>query len=309
MYRIISIILLTLFLNQKGVSLQKDTIIADTVATQNSINKKRFIPLISAEIATYSVTMVGLNSLWYKDYAKTPFHFFNDSKEWNQMDKCGHFFYSYYLSYITTTGFKWTGMTSKQSAIWGSALGLFYISSIEIFDGYSEAWGASPTDFLANTIGASFFMTQQLLWNEARIIPKYSFTKSIYSDYRPDLLGKDLVEQLNKDYNAQTCWLSFNLQSLFKSKTIPKWFNIAIGYGADGMTGGHENATEYNGVAIPEFKRIRQFYISPDIDFSKIKTKSKFINTTLKVINFIKVPLPTLEYNSNNKLKLHALYF
>jgi hypothetical protein len=45
-----------------------------------------------------------------------------------------------------------------------------------------------------------------------------------------------------KDYNGQTYWLSVNLHSFYKGSKIPKWLNLAIGYGANGMlTGNGEN--------------------------------------------------------------------
>jgi hypothetical protein len=36
----------------------------------------------------------------------------------------------------------------------------------------------------------------------------------------------------------KTYWLSVNLHSFSKAQKIPKWLNLAIGYGADGMITG-----------------------------------------------------------------------
>ena len=47
-----------------------------------------------------------------------------------------------------------------------------------------------------------------------------------------------------------------------------------------------------------------QFYLSLDIDLVKIKTKSKFLKSVFSVINFIKIPAPTLEINPDFKLLL-----
>jgi hypothetical protein len=41
--------------------------------------------------------LVGLNQLWYADYARSDFHFINDNAEWLQMDKAGHIYSSYHL--------------------------------------------------------------------------------------------------------------------------------------------------------------------------------------------------------------------
>ena len=58
-----------------------------------------------------------------------------------------------------------------------------------------------------------------------------------------------------------------------------------------------------------DFPRYRQLYVSLDIDLSRIKTKSKLLNTVLRTINFIKIPSPTLEFNSLNQIKFHPLFF
>jgi hypothetical protein len=53
---------------------------------------------------------------------------------------------------------------------------------------------------------------------------------------------RESLEQMLKDYNGQTYWLSVNLHSFYKGSKIPKWLNLAIGYGANGMlTGNGEN--------------------------------------------------------------------
>jgi hypothetical protein len=52
----------------------------------------------------------------------------------------------------------------------------------------------------------------------------------------------------------------------------------------------------------------RQYYLSLDLDFTAIPTRSRFLKTLFKVINIIKVPSPTLEL-SRKGVKAHALYF
>ena len=53
----------------------------------------------------------------------------------------------------------------------------------------------------------------------------------------------------------------------------------------------------------------RQFYLSVDLDLTKIKTNSKFLKTLFSTINFIKIPAPALEYNTKNGFKFHYLHF
>jgi len=74
------------------------------------------------------------------------------------------------------------------------------------------------------------------------------------------------------------------------------------------MTGAYTNPEQINGVPVPESERYRQFYISPDIDLSRLRVKSKTLKLIFKTIGFIKIPMPTLEFNKNG-VKFHALYF
>src|SRR5687767_1410367 len=63
------------------------------------VNHKRLRNLTIISGTVYAVTLVGLNQLWYKDSEKQSFHFFNDNAEWKQVDKVGHFYSAFYLSY------------------------------------------------------------------------------------------------------------------------------------------------------------------------------------------------------------------
>jgi hypothetical protein len=53
----------------------------------------------------------------------------------------------------------------------------------------------------------------------------------------------------------------------------------------------------------------RQFYLSLDVDLTKISTKSHFLKTLFSVINTIKIPAPTLQYDDFNGVKAHFIYF
>ncbi|MEO7561961.1 MAG: hypothetical protein ABIT07_05160, partial [Ferruginibacter sp.] len=62
--------------------------------SQQKINKR--IKIVAAtNIVAYSAAMVGLYATWYKDYPQSKFHFFNDIKEWKQIDKIGHAYSAY----------------------------------------------------------------------------------------------------------------------------------------------------------------------------------------------------------------------
>lgn len=293
-------------------------------------SKPRFWTITLTGAAAYTGTMIGLNELWYKQYPRGKFHFFNDWKEWNQMDKAGHLFSTYFESAFAYKGAKWAGI-NEHDAIWiGAGVGMLLQTSVEVLDGFSTNWGFSVPDFAFNTLGAASFVVQQKSWGEQRILFKVSSTKRAYSDAliysengeynsslerrAEDLYGERFVETFFKDYNAQTIWASINIGSfLHQEVRFPKWLNVAVGYGAENMFGGFENAWKENDqlfkLNTDAFPRYRQFYLSPDIDFSRIPTKKPLIKTLLSVLNIFKIPAPAVELNTEGQVKFHVLHY
>jgi len=270
----------------------------------DSINTKRLTTVVAAETVGYVGAMTGMYALWYKDVSSSSFHTFNDNAEWLQMDKVGHGVTSYYVGMAGYHALKWSGVNKNKSIWFGGTLGLFFLTSVELYDGFSSDWGFSWGDVGANTLGAGLFIGQQLIWDEQRFLLKYAYHKSDYADINPKLLGENSLQNAIKDYNGQTYWLSANISSfLGNNAAFPKWLNIAFGYGADGMIGAFDNPSYYLA------KRERQYYLSLDIDLTRIKTKSKFANTLLGAFGFIKFPLPTIEFNEASGVKFYGLYF
>jgi len=278
-------------------------------------NRQWFIG--AANVAGYGGSLLVLNNTWYRNSARTSFHTFNDSKEWLQVDKFGHAWTAYNTGRASTSMWEWAGVPHKKAVWIGGLSGAAYLTAIEFLDGHSAKWGWSWSDIGANILGSGLNMGQEFLWNEQRIQYKFSFHKNNYSDpqleTRADaLFGKSWYERMLKDYNAQTYWFSANLHSFFKNSSLPPWLNIAVGYGANGMFGGFANEWKdenTNSITRYDIPRERQFYISPDIDFTKIKTNSKFLRTTFSFLNAFKCPAPALMLNNKGKLKAYFLYF
>jgi hypothetical protein len=275
----------------------------------DTLNRKRLALVIVTEASLYAASIPGLYTLWYKDYPQSGFHFFNDNKEWLQMDKCGHVTSSYYLGLVGYSTLRWSGVQEKKAIWYGGLTGLLYLTTVETMDGFSKQWGASTGDMAANTLGAALFISQQLAWHEQKFVMKWSFHGSPYAKYNPGQMGNSFTKQMLKDYNGQTYWLSANISSLGLQHTrFPKWLNIAAGYGAEGMTGANSNPSEVNGKPVPYSERYRQYYISPDIDLGRIPVKSKTLKLILNTIGFIKIPMPALEFNKDG-VRFHTLYF
>ncbi|MEC4005446.1 DUF2279 domain-containing protein [Flavobacterium sp. SUN052] len=273
----------------------------------DTLNKPRLKGVVISETALASAALVGLSQLWYTDYPQSGFHTVDDSSEWLQMDKAGHLFSTYHLGSFGANALKWSGTSRKSQLLYGSTIGFAFMSVVEVFDGNSSQWGFSWSDMAANAAGTGLYVSQELLWKEQRIVPKFSFHTTEYAAMRPNVLGSSISQQILKDYNGQTYWLSANLHSFFKHSKIPKWMNIAVGYGADGMITGRSESTDV--FLYPNTQRTRQFYLSLDADLTKINTKSHFLKTFFAVFNSIKIPAPTFEINGLGVVKFHYLYF
>lgn len=300
----------------------------------DSLDRTRFWACLGLGGAIYTGASIALYHAWYKNYELTGFHTFDDSAEWLQMDKMGHLFTTYTESRIAYKGARWTGMQDRQARWVGVGVGMLLQSTIEVMDGFSEKWGFSWSDMGYNALGAGLFLGQEMLWSEQRILFKVSNTSPVYASDRiwsenrsafsspgqraNELFGQGFAETFLKDYNGMTVWASVNPASFSPTGQLgrfwPRWLNVAAGYGAENLFGGFENTWEDdNGQVFTlspiDFPRYRQFYLSLDVDFNRIQTRNRFLRTLFTVINWIKVPAPSIELNSRGGFKFHPFYW
>ncbi len=280
----------------------KDSI---TTFPPSQVTHRRIKYVLASNLAAYGGTMVALYDTWYKHYPQSHFHFFNDNAEWLQVDKIGHAWSAYNEGRASIALWKWAGLSPNKSVWIGGLSGLAYQSIIEVLDGFSAEWGFSWGDYLGNAAGTALLISQELGWHQQRIQFKFSAHRNSYGNpllnaRADDIYGKNLPERLLKDYNAQTYWLSVNLKSFFKTTGLPPWLNVAVGYGAEGMMGALNNIWMTKaGITVDrtDIIRYRQFYLAPDIDLTKIKTKRKWLKSAFFLMNSLKLPTPSLEFN------------
>jgi len=287
------------------IQAQVKPVVSDTT----HINKGILTRAILAESAFYIAGMSYLQFIWYKDHKRVPFEFYKDGKGYLQIDKFGHAFGSYMESYI---GYQWlrhAGVKKNPALICGGTLGIILQAPIEIFDGLYEGWGFSWGDILANTAGSVFLIGQELLFNEQLIKYKLSYWKSPYLEQANGYLGKNALGGFFYDYNGHSSWLSVPLKKIIPAGRIPDWLCVSAGYGANGMFGEFKNISYYHGTRIPETERYRQFLFSLDVDWTKIKTNSRFLKKVLNAMVFIKLPFPAIEFNTLGKVRGYPVYW
>ena len=276
---------------------------AQTTASIDTTRRLR--TTIIAGSTFYAGTLAYYYYLWYKDTPGSGFHWVNDNSSWLQLDKIGHATTGYTYSEYSYHILQWAGLNNKKAALYGALVGFGNMASIEIFDGFHSKWGASWGDIVADACGPLLFSSQQLIWQEQRIRMKFSYLSSDkYAPLNPSKLGENQLNRIFEDYNSQTYWLSANIASFISKPTkFPKWLNVAFGYGGRGL--GISPQFDDSGNILPDFIRTREYYLSLDVDLQRIPTNSKFLKTVFKLVNFVKIPFPKLEYNKVDKLRWH----
>ncbi len=271
-----------------------------TAADSTTIRPGRLAAVSVGASALMAGSLIGLNEAWYDQYGRSRFHGFDDGAEWLQMDKAGHVFSSYWIGRWGQGLLRTTGMPGRQAAWAGAGTALVFLTGVEVLDGFSTAWGFSGWDMVANAAGAGLFLGQELGWGQQRVKLKYSVWPSPYADERPDVLGRSVAEQMIKDYNAQTIWLTTAWGGWARTPGPLDWLGLALGHGGDGMR---------TAEALPGDGRYRQLVLAMDVDLERIPVRGKGWRTVLFLLNCIKLPSPAVEWRSNGRILLHGLYF
>jgi len=273
----------------------------------DTLNKKRVISISTGLGTFWAGSMIGLNQVWYSKVEKSKWHTFDDSKNWLQMDKFGHFYIAYQEAQFTTDLYRWTGLDDKKCALIGAGVSIGYQTTFELFDAFSADWGFSWSDVAANTLGTATYAAQSYFWDEQRIIPKFSYSPTEFAAIRPEVLGSTFTESLLKDYNGQTYWLSFSPGTFFKNSGIPEWACFSVGYSSHAKLVGSE---EY--YLDPEtnfgYNSQRELVLSLDIDFSKLPIKKPWLKAIVKHFNYFKLPFPALIIR-NDGISGRGLYY
>ncbi|HMQ75862.1 MAG TPA: DUF2279 domain-containing protein [Flavobacteriales bacterium] len=273
---------------------------AQTAASDPDVHRGRLAAVSGAGVAVMAGSLIGLNEAWYAQYERSRFHGFNDGAEWLQMDKAGHVFSSYWIGRWGQGLMRAAGVPQRQAAWVGAGTSLVFLTGVEVLDGFSAGWGFSGWDMMANAAGAGLFLGQELAWGQQRVKVKYSVWPGPYAAQRPDLLGASFAEQVLKDYNAQTIWLTLSAGAVRRRASAWGWLGLALGHGGDGML---------TAEAEPGDGRFRQVLLAVDVDLERIPVRGKAWRTVLFLLNCIKLPSPAIEWRSDGRLMLHGLYF
>ena len=76
----------------------------------DSLHKNRLYTVIGLETGAYLSGLSYLRYIWYRNHERVPFHFYNDSKGYLQIDKASHALVTYYETSTTYHALWWSGL-------------------------------------------------------------------------------------------------------------------------------------------------------------------------------------------------------
>lgn len=255
-------------------------VIKDTT-NQPDFKPSRFIAVSGTGAAFYAGTLASLYTVWYQDKNWEGFHLKNDNADWKQIDKYGHTYTCYAFGKMGMQSLRWAGVKDKKAIVYGGSFGFLFMTSVELLDGHYSEWGFSTGDMLANAAGSVLLIGQELAFKKQVVTMKFSYHHTELAELRPGVLGEGFFDRLVQDYNGQAFWASTNIRSIVpRAEWLPSWLNVAPGYSAYGMLSSQER-TLYgeNFTPLPNDNHYRQYFLSLDVDFDKIKTNSKFLKS------------------------------
>ena len=270
-------------------------------------------PLIKTEIkpivfTSFTGLMTGvfilqhelqMNTIWKEHSSK--FRILEDAKYSIYIDKAGHAWGAYAMSYVFRELLVASGIGWNTSNNVGAALGLGYSSYIEILDGFGDNWGFSPSDWYADVAGAAFFIGQNYVPFLQNFSPKFMYYPAEWFGHT-SRIPHDII---NDDYASQTFFLSANIYNMLPKKYKsywPKWLELSIGYAVRDIL--DANSLEGQG-KIPSSECISLLpnnYGSPrlilalDYNLAKLLPDGgNFWNWCKQSLNLFKLPSPAVE--------------
>ncbi|MGE3800870.1 MAG: DUF2279 domain-containing protein [Candidatus Kapaibacterium sp.] len=260
-----------------------DTLERSSEADTSNINPARLAIVAGLSAGGFVVGHIILNNLWWKG-EQSPFHF-TWRDDWVYAlgaDKLGHFYTPYVGTDIYRQAFEWGGMSQRGSLHWGAALASGYTTYIEVRDGFSEEWGFSLWDFIANNLGVGWRVAEYYEPWLQNIRWKVSFDPS-------DAYKSGAYSAIIDDYESTYHWGSLNVNEMLPQewqRWWPDWINIAVGHSVKGVRA-------YDGSGNHEL------YLSLDWNTEGLPGDGSFWNWLKRIANYYHLPAPAVRIAPN----------
>jgi len=236
---------------------------------------------------------------WWKD-ERGPFHILDDWEYAFQVDKFGHAFGGYTMSWLLGDMLMDCGLDVEAATITGGALGLAYQTYVEVLDGYATRWGFSPSDAAANAFGSGFYVAQNYVPFLQNFTPRWNYTPPQWTG---DLALNNRESNFIDDYNSATFWLAVDVDRMLPQSLEtywPDWMMLSVGYGIRN----YEHKLPDGSMADP----YARWMVGLDYNWMRIiPPLPGVLNFFRQALNHIRIPGPTIEF-SNRGTRFHFLY-
>ncbi|RYF77662.1 MAG: DUF2279 domain-containing protein [Cytophagaceae bacterium] len=257
--------------------------------------------LLSSSVLSLGATYVYLEKKWWSE-GYTNFHL-DDGRDFryaSNIDKFGHLLGGIFTADVYYGGFRWAGMSKHRAEWYAVGATAFVQLSIEFKDGFSPRYGFSWADVTVGTLGGFWPMLQNHapFFRDSQVKFSYWQRTTKYFDQRGIKTQAFSID----DYINQAYWFSFSLKYLFGpslKQKWPDWLQFSVGVGLDAATWSPTRNGEGG---------LWEVYLAPDINLVKLfKPGKPWVKSVLHVLNYIKVPMPTLQIAP--RPRLWGLYF
>lgn len=266
-----------------------------------SLNKMRLrrVVLAGTSLLTLGSTYGYLKLRWWSD-GYTDFHL-DDGRDFryaSNLDKLGHLLGGAFTADAYYAGFRWAGVPQRRAEWYAVGTTALVQLCIEFKDGYAPTYGFSWADVTAGTLGGFWPMLQHRSPFLADSQLKISYWKRTNKYYEHRGLVNIPAFSID-DYINQAYWFSFSPRYFGKPGSAirqhwPNWLQLSAGFGLDAETWSPTRNGEGG---------LWEFYLAPDIDLVKLfKPKKPLMRTVLHLLNYIKVPMPTVQIGPTPRL-------
>jgi hypothetical protein len=262
------------------------------------------LPLLETDIDVLNASIVGgtyfgilgalhiyqANTIWNET---SSFRFIEDGDYGLYADKFGHATGAHFLCYISSEALMASGLSWDASVIWGSAMGVFYMTYVEVADGFGANWGFSPTDMYANLAGVSLFLGQHYVPFLQNFTLKTTFLPATWYGEKKRPTASSVID----DYSAYTWWLSMNVHNMMPEswqQNYPSWLHVSVGYAARSLDTPQES---------------QRYILALDVDMRDILPKGpSWWNWIVQSLNYIKLPAPAVEFSPTHRPRYYLIY-
>lgn len=278
---------------------QRYTLSGGTPRRFTEVQPLSTIALGTAYAGLFTFLNYQMSHSWWE--RRTEFRVIEDGDYARYADKCGHTYTGYVSSTVCGDLLMECGFDYTTSTWLGAAMGLGYMTYVEVQDGYGANWGFSPSDALSNTLGSAIYVARNLSPFAQNFMPRWSYMPAkVVGD--PPTNGREV--SVLDDYNATVFWLACNVHNLLPEGTIkqawPDWLMLSVGYGIRNY---EVYPNQPDGTRSPfPLPMKRRFLIGLDYNWVKILPEARsarFLNYLRQGLNYVRLPGPTLEFGDD----------